>query len=75
VSYDDWPDEPGPYLSRDDPRCRRHPTELESNCRPCRSEAIADPDREPENLPAAGFANRPKPRGLRVRPTTTEEAS
>lgn len=49
---DHWLDEPSPYLDRDDPRCRSHPHELATNCRLCRSEAIADHDREPENVPA-----------------------
>lgn len=46
---DHWLDDPSPYLDRDDPRCRRHPHELGTNCRLCRSEAIADHDAEPEN--------------------------
>lgn len=45
-------DEKTPYLSRDDPRCRSHPSELGTNCRLCRSERIADHDREPENIPS-----------------------
>lgn len=48
---DHWLDDPSPYLDRDAPRCRTHPSELETNCRLCRSEAIADHDREPENIP------------------------
>ena len=48
---DHWLDEPSPYLNRDDPRCRTHPSELGTNCRLCRSEAIADPNAEPENIP------------------------
>jgi hypothetical protein len=47
---DHWLDEPSPYLARDAPRCRRHPSELGTNCRSCRSEAIADHDSEPENI-------------------------
>lgn len=46
---DHWMDEPSPYLDRDAPRCRSHRGELATNCRPCRSEAIADHDAEPEN--------------------------
>jgi len=30
---------------------RSHRGELATNCRPCRSEAIADPHAEPENIP------------------------
>lgn len=56
---DHWLDDPSPYLDRDAPRCRSHPSELGTNCRLCRSEAIADPDREPENSPAAEFRDRP----------------
>jgi hypothetical protein len=33
----------------------------------CRSEAIADRSREPENLPTANFADRPRVRSLRGR--------
>ena len=51
---DHWLDDPSPYLDRDDPRCRRHPHELGTNCRLCRSEAIADHDSEPENQARAG---------------------
>lgn len=47
---DNWLNDPSPYLDRDDPRCRRHPHELATNCRLCRSEAIADHDSEPENI-------------------------
>jgi len=47
---DHWLDEPSPYLDRDAPRCRNHPHELATNCRLCRSEAIADHDSEPENI-------------------------
>lgn len=57
---DHWLDEPSSYLDRQDPRCRRHPHELETNCRLCRSEAIADHDAEPENTTPAEFAERPK---------------
>lgn len=46
---DHWLDEPSPYLASDAPRCRRHPSELGTNCRLCRSEAIADHNAEPEN--------------------------
>ena len=70
MSYDDWPDDPVTYLTRDDPRCRRHSSELATNCRLCRSEAIADHDREPENIGAPEFTNRPKRRRLRL---VTEE--
>jgi hypothetical protein len=61
-------DEPLLYLSRDDPRCRSHPAELETNCRPCRSEAIADHDREPENQPASEFRDRPRRRPTYLAP-------
>lgn len=65
MSYDDdWPEEPVPYLRRDDPRCRAHTSELETNCRLCRSEAIADHDREPENIQPPAYADRPKRRYL-----------
>lgn len=47
------------------PRCRSHPGEHAFTCRLCRSEAIANHDREPENQPVANFSNRPKTRGLR----------
>lgn len=47
---DHWLDDPSPYLDRDAPRCRRHPHELGTNCRLCRSEAIADHNSEPENF-------------------------
>ncbi len=55
---DHWLDDPSPYLDRDAPRCRSHPSELATNCRLCRSEAIANHDREPENIPPAEFRNR-----------------
>lgn len=56
---DHWLDDPSPYLDRDAPRCRRHPHELGTNCRLCRSEAIADPDAEPENTPTLCRAGAP----------------
>jgi hypothetical protein len=59
---DRWLDDPTPYLDRDDPRCRRHPAELETNCRLCRSEAIADHNREPENVQPVDFPDRPRRR-------------
>jgi hypothetical protein len=64
VSYDDWPEdaEPDRYVRRDDPRCRSHTSELETNCRLCRSEAIANHNREPENIPVPEFRDRPKRR-------------
>lgn len=68
MSYGDWADDPSPYLDRDDPRCRAHTSELETNCRLCRSEAIADHEREPENSPAAAFADRPKRLAPVIRP-------
>ena len=49
------------------PRCRPHPTEPKFTCRMCRSEAIADHSREPENMPVASFADRPPVRSLRGR--------
>ena len=76
MSYDDWADdEPLIYLDRHDPRCRHHWSELATNCRLCRSEAIADPDREPENTPAATFADRSKRRQLRITRAPDEEAN
>lgn len=63
---DHWLDEPSPYLDRDAPRCRSHPSELGTNCRLCRSEAIADHNREPENIGAAMYPDRPKRRHLRL---------
>lgn len=59
---DHWLDDPSPYLDRDAPRCRRHPTELATNCRCCRSEAIADHDSEPENIPSLADVIPFKPR-------------
>lgn len=62
---DHWLDEPSPYLDRDAPRCRKHPHELATNCRSCRSEAIADHGSEPENIaplaPVIPISSRRKP--------------
>jgi hypothetical protein len=67
---DHWLDDPSPYLDRDAPRCRSHPSELQTNCRLCRSEAIANHDREPENIPPAEFRDREPRRPPRLATVT-----